>query len=350
MRMLTLDKPVHYGYRPVHDLPTPPSTSRPSPSLIHPDPGQRPAPATLGGSTLSDQLMSSHHRGLPPPAALPPVHQQHPGSGVPQPAPSLAPGPSIPPPASQSQSLGPLPAAPPWHEETAKTWLLAKVEEDKRRQEEEKTRQEEEKTRQEEEKTRQESYRLEQRKIEHEILKTSLQGGIPPPLVPVVFAGMGGGTLSPALLEWAQHLIMSQAPHQQAPALMPPGTASSDHQRRDSQLYGQYPSSGGLPGTPSSVQGPSVAYFGSHPMSPRPRGHSIPGPMPGRAGGSHIPSLHTSVSGGQGNPMHQQQQEAQPSPSIYFHHWQPPTTQAGGRSGSDQPATPSGSSKIKSRS
>jgi hypothetical protein len=34
-------------------------------------------------------------------------------------------------------------------------------------------------------------------------------------------------------------------------------------------------------------------------------------------------------------------QEPQSSPSIYFHHWQPPTSQ-GGTSGTNQPTTPSG--------
>src|SRR5690606_37300894 len=98
-----------------------------------------------------------------------------------------------------------LPAAPAWNDESMRAWLVAKTEEDKRRQEEEKT--------------RQESYRLEQRRMEVEILRTSLQGGIPPPLVPVVFAGMGGGALSPAALDWAQQFMMLQSPQQHPPAL-----------------------------------------------------------------------------------------------------------------------------------
>jgi hypothetical protein len=36
------------------------------------------------------------------------------------------------------------------------------------------------------------------------------------------------------------------------------------------------------------------------------------------------------------------QQEPQSSPSIYFHHWQPPTTQAGTSGSANQPSTPSG--------
>ncbi|KAK4240243.1 hypothetical protein C8A03DRAFT_13419 [Achaetomium macrosporum] len=223
-----------------------------------------------------------------------------------------------------------------------RVWLIAKAEEDKRRQEEEKT--------------RQESYRLEQRRMEHEILRTSLQGGIPPPLVPVVFAGMGGGVLSPAALEWAQQFMLSQSPQQPPPALMLPGAAPSEHQRRDSQtqVYGRYPVSGGVPSTPGSAQVPPSAYMSGYPGSPtRPRGQSMPGAMAGRSlvgSGSNLPNLNTNLPGGPGGGSgiaHQpamaqsQQQEPQASPSIYFHHWQPPTTQTGGRGGTDQPATPS---------
>ncbi|AEO71401.1 uncharacterized protein THITE_124386 [Thermothielavioides terrestris NRRL 8126] len=226
-----------------------------------------------------------------------------------------------------------------------RAWLVAKAEEDKRRQEEERT--------------RQESYRLEQRKTEHEILRTSLQGGIPPPLVPVVFAGLGGGALSPAALEWAQQFMMPQSPQPHPPALMPSGAASSEQQRRDShaQSFGQYPLSVGVPSTPGSAQGPPAAYMSGYPGSPtRPRGQSMPGAMAGRShpgSGSNLPNLNINVQGGPGGTSgvvghqpgmaqpQQQQQEQQASPSIYFHHWQPPTTQAGGRGGTDQPATPS---------
>ncbi|KAK4122668.1 hypothetical protein N657DRAFT_656792 [Parathielavia appendiculata] len=227
-----------------------------------------------------------------------------------------------------------------------RAWLAAKAEEDKRRQEEERT--------------RQESYRLEQRRMECEILRTSLQGGIPPPLVPVVFAGMGGGALSPAALDWAQQFMVSQSSPHHPPALMPPGMVSSEHQRRDSQAqaYGQYSiTGGGVPSTPGSAQGPPSAYMSGYPGSPtRPRGQTMPGTMAGRSvvgSGSNLPNLNTNVPGGPGTAsgaahqsglaQSQQQHEAQASPSIYFHHWQPPTTQAGGRGGAEQPAsTPSG--------
>ncbi|GJD01926.1 hypothetical protein ColKHC_10751 [Colletotrichum higginsianum] len=66
--------------------------------------------------------------------------------------------------------MGQLPGPPPqWHgaEESMRSWLAAKTEEERRRQEEEKT--------------RQESLRLEQRRIEADMLRTSLNGGIPRP-------------------------------------------------------------------------------------------------------------------------------------------------------------------------
>ncbi|KAH8899570.1 hypothetical protein GQ53DRAFT_741725 [Thozetella sp. PMI_491] len=341
--MLTINKPTQYGYRSVYDLPTPPSASRPSPPLIFQESAQKPLPSIPHAGSPTNQPMSAPHRGLPPPAAMT-LAQPPPGSAVPQP--------SGPPPGAvahshpvQSQGFGLFPAAPSWHqEESMRTWLNAKAEEEKRRQEEEKT--------------RQEGFRLEQRKMEHDILRTSLQGGIPPPMVPVVFAGMSGGVLPQAALEWAQQYLYSQAPHSQQPALLPPGPTSPDHQRRDSQApaFPQYPGSSGIPSTPGSAQGPPSAYISGYPGSPtRPRGQSMPGQQLGRQSGN-MPNINTSVPEGQRGipPAHPgissaQQQEPQPSPGIYFHHWQPPSS-SGGRGSSDQPATPSGSSKIKARS
>ncbi|KAK3344048.1 hypothetical protein B0T25DRAFT_315969 [Lasiosphaeria hispida] len=294
--------------------------------------------------------MSAPHRGLPPPAAMTSV-QPPPGSGPPQPPP----GPPVSqagqaPPSSQLQGYGyQLPPPPPWqHDESMRTYLMARIEEDKRRQEEEKT--------------RQEGFRLEQRRMEHDILRTSLQGGIPPPMVPVVFAGMGGGVLSQAAMEWAREYMLSQSQQQHPPALMPPGPVSPEHQRRDSQAqaYPQYSTtSGGVPSTPGSAQGPPSGYMSTYPGSPTRARGSMPGPMGGRthAGVSSLPSLNTNVPpGGQvsapaagvSHPgiaqsqqqQHQTQQEAQPSP-IYFHHWQPPSQGSGGRGSTDQPGTPS---------
>ena len=353
--MLTINNPIQYGYRSVHDLPTPPSTSRPSPPLISQDFGQKALHAAIArGSSPSHQHMAAPHRGLPLPAAMTPVQlPPGPGPSQPPPGPSLGQPPPALAPSQQSQGPSQFPAAPSWQhvtEESMRSWLLAKTEEEKRKQEEEKT--------------QQEKHRLEQRKMEFEILKTSLQGGIPPPMVPVVFAGMGGGVLSQAAVEWAQQYLHSPSQPSHPPALMPPGPISPEHHRRDSQAPGypqsQYPGSGGVPSTPGS--GGQPPYMSGYPGSPtRPRGQSMPGPMGGQGhgGASSLPSLNTNVPRGPGGPpssahpgaaQPQQQQDPQPSPSLYFHHWQPPTSQAGGRSSSDQPATPSGLSKIKPRS
>lgn len=340
--MLTIKQPVHYGYRTVHELPTPP---RSSPPVVAQDFIQKPLSASSQKHSPSAQPMTAPHRGLPLPAAI--------TLPQPPPAPSQAhqpaPGPSLhsqapPGPSAHGQTLGALPAPPPWQgsDDSMKTWLIAKTEEEKRRQEEEKT--------------RQESLRLEQRKIEHDMLRTSLDRGIPPPMIPVVFAGMGGGTLPQAALEFAQQYLMPHQAHQILPAQ---GPVSPEH-RRDSQQYGGFSGSVGVPSTPGS--GPAgqagfLPYQG--PSSPtRPRAHTLgPASSVGRQlEGSSLPRLRTSdmpagPSATPSYPAHvlgpQQQQppaqQQEQSPSIYFHHWTPPTSQAS----SNQPGTPSGSSKSK---
>ncbi|KZL66046.1 hypothetical protein CI238_06239 [Colletotrichum incanum] len=350
MTMLTVKQPTHYGYKSVHDLPTPPSTSRPSPPLAYQDhPSHKLLPSIPRSHSPPGQPMSAHHRGLPPPAAMTlPPQPSHSSSAPPPPPPpapqSIGQAPSI-----HSHAMGQLPGPPPqWHgaEESMRSWLAAKTEEERRRQEEEKT--------------RQESLRLEQRRIEADMLRTSLNGGIPPPIVPLVFAGMGGG-VPPAALEWAQQFLAQQGQQPQHPQLLPSqGPLSPDH-RRDShsQSYGQY---AGVPSTPSSAPGPHG--FPGYPGSPQ-RGRattlSSTGSVSRPLGSSNLPSLNTNVphSGPPGSSTLQSQQqhpaaqsaqtqqEAQPSPSIYFHHWHPPTSQAGG--GSTQPATPSGESPRNKR-
>ncbi|KAJ9659497.1 hypothetical protein H2198_003072 [Neophaeococcomyces mojaviensis] len=78
-------------------------------------------------------------------------------------------------------------------DESMRNWLQAKAEEDKRKQEEERT--------------KQENLRLDQRKIEQNMLRDSLNGGVPPPMVPLIFAGMCGGNLSSHTLEWTQQYL-----------------------------------------------------------------------------------------------------------------------------------------------
>ncbi|KAJ2968567.1 hypothetical protein NUW58_g10195 [Xylaria curta] len=224
---------------------------------------------------------------------------------------------------------------------------------------------EEERRKQEEEKTRQETLRLEQRRIEQDILRTSLDRGIPPPMIPVVFAGMSGGTLSQATLELVQQFLPLPQQSHHAQILPAQGPMSPGH-RRDSQQYGSYAGSAGVPPTPGSVAGTQagfVPYQG--PGSPtRARAHTIsigsaPARQLGALGSSALPRLSTGegISGPphaphtttqqQPPPPPQQgtaaQQETQSTQGLYFHYWQPPTSNAS----SSQQAASSGSSKSK---
>ena len=107
-----------------------------------------------------------------------------------------------------------------------RTWLNAKSEEDRRKQEEEKT--------------KQEGIRLEQRKIEQSMLQDSLRGGIPPPMVPMVFASMGGANVSNLTLEWAQHYMtqisLQQQQQQQAAQIQ---QHQQQHQQQQAQQQAQ---------------------------------------------------------------------------------------------------------------
>ncbi|KAI9811782.1 MAG: hypothetical protein M1827_005327 [Pycnora praestabilis] len=318
--------------------------------------------------------MTTPHRGLPPPSAMT------------LPAPDRGPPPI-------GQPMGQLPAPPSqWQgaEESMRNWLQAKAEEDKRKQEEEKT--------------HQESLRLEQRKIEQSMLRDSLSGGVPPYMVPMVFAGMGGGNLANASLEWTQHYLaqvhqlqqqqaqQQQQQQQQLQHQALPPSQSSPELRRETRLiahpYGpsqqQTQSQPGLPPA-QGQQGQQGQQLVSQPpqpptfqppyqLSPSARARAqqgniqVPAPTsaPRPPPQSTLPRLNTGelqiqpppqgASGMQiaapGQSMHplQQSQSAQqsgqqqdnPSPSIYFHHWVPPNSQAG--SGSNQPNTPSGKS------
>lgn len=351
-----MNQPIPYGYRPIHDLPTPPRSSPPVTIL---DIAQKVLPQLQQNQSPPVKPMSAPHRGLPLPAAMTlaqpppphgPPHPTAPSSGI-QAQPPPAPSP-------HSQGFGPLPPPPQWQgsEESMRNWLLAKAEEERRRQEEERT--------------RQESLRLEQRRIEHDILRTSLERGVPPPMIPIVFAGMSGGNLPQATLEWVQQFLPQQSHHAQ---ILPAQGPTSPEHRRDSQQYSSYAGSTGVPPTPGSGVGAGaqpgfVPYQG--PGSPtRPRAHTIGlGSTAGRPlrglGSSALPPLSTGEGGG--GPSHashtathpqqqqqqtqQQQQQQGPtsqqetqSPSLYFHYWQPPTSHAT----SSQQMASSGSSKPK---
>ncbi|MCJ1481384.1 hypothetical protein MMC06_001541 [Schaereria dolodes] len=358
--LLTLKPPLQNGYKSPHAYdyspPQPPSLTTFSPTLsggsLPPLPDNRP------------RRMSTPHRGLPPPSAM---TLPNPDRG----------------PTSVGQSMGQmgqLPAPPSqWQgaDESMRNWLQAKAEEDRRRQEEERT--------------KQETLRLEQRKIEQNILRDSLQGGVPPHMVPMVFAGMGGGNLANASLEWAQHYMAQISLQQQAqlqqqqqqPPLPPQQSQASPEGRRDArmiagpqpnpyaqqlttthgttgqsgqQLQSQAQSSTGfvpsyqVPASSNERRGVSQQTLQAAPptSAPRPPPQSalprlntgemqIQVPPPG---GLQIPGQHPL----QQAQTTQQQEQQSSSPSIYFHHWVPPSSQAGPK----DPPTPSGKSQHES--
>lgn len=259
--------------------------------------------------------MSTPHRGLPPPSAMT------------LPDPSRQPPPPPPPAPPLGQSLGVIPQPPhQWHgqEESMRNWLAAKAEEDKRKQEEEKT--------------KQETLRLEQRRIEQSMLRESLQGGVPPQLVPMIYAGMGGASLGSISMEWLhQYASQMQAAAQQQHAVHSPSDA-----RRDSRLLGQAPGTfQPVPPTP-----PHQAHMQQveQPQQPapiftayQPAGRPAPTSTPRSATHTQLPRLTTNEMHIQQPPPHNpssahplqqtQTHSEQPntSPSIYFHHWVPPS-------------------------
>ncbi|KJZ80284.1 hypothetical protein HIM_00134 [Hirsutella minnesotensis 3608] len=344
--MLTLTQsPAPYGYQSVHDLPTPPSTLRPSPPPTYQEAAYKSSSTGILGHSPSRRPMTTPHRGLPPPAAMALPPQQPPPSASAPPAPHHGqPQGSLAHAAQQGQAWSALPPPPQqWQgaEESMRNWLLAKTEE--------------ERTRQEEEKTRQEGLRLEQRRVEMDILRASLSGGIPPPMIPIVFAGMGvGGTLPQTALEWAQHYVQSaQAQQPQLPA--PQRPHSPEHHPRDAPAPAQGPFSGSATNPPPAQ---ASGAYGHYPASPtRPRGQTVTGAL-GRHGPS-VPGAGTSpaqpgTSGGAPMSQYQTQQQAQAqgtqqdtSSSLYFHYWQPPSASQGGAGGSNRPGTPSGDMQRK---
>ena len=229
-------------------------------------------------------------------------------------------------------------------------WLHAKAEEDKRKQEEERT--------------RQETLRLEQRRIEHTILERSLEGGIPPYMIPIVFAGMGGSMQNDSM-QFAERLMMQagelqrqQMQLQEQSSITRPDSPRPET-RTMSHAYppGQHPIAATLPSsTPTAGPGSSSVFAAGYNMgSPNSRARQLPGPsaLPGRAPQTaqlsrlntgemqiHPPPQAPSQTL-VGQPLQSQagqDQEAGQSSELYFHHWQPPNTQTGG-SGSNQATT-----------
>ena len=295
----------------------PPSDSEPQfrhphdfPRPLHSPPLSQPAQFPVerpDTQTSVYQTMSGHHRGLPPPAAMTLPDPTRPG-------PSAAPrdySAHLPPPPSQSQVP----------EETMREWLIAKSEEDKRRQEE---------------------LKLEQRRIEERMLRDAYQSPVTPSLIPALFAWIGGSPLASQTLELVhQQLAQSQQPQSNSVQHVIAGQASTEARQETRMGPVQYVpvpaplAAGGQAAggqvLPSQSQHqsayPSPAY-----QSPKSRNRSIYAP-PAQYGphgavapsSGSLPRLTTNepTTAAPASYTHQQDQPS-PSPSIFFHHWQPP--------------------------
>ena len=321
--LLTISQPTKadFGGRITHDfsprIPLAKSRLSPKPRVDSPV-------DSLRASVKSEDRMSTPHRGLPPPSAMT--------------AAMTLPDPGRPP--QLTQMPGAMPPPPPsWlgQEESMRSYLAAKAEEEKRKTEEEKT--------------RQESYRLEQRKIEQTMLRESLNSGVPPAMVPMIYAGIGGSNLAHVSVDWLQQYFQQLQSVQQQLQQQP-----SPELRRETRLIGQgsaqYVSHAQpqqvVPSQPTEqpqqlapLQTTFSAYQGPPTRPP-------PTSAPRSATHTQLPRLTTNEmyihqppqqGPGSAHPLQQSQtiQQDQPvsSPSIYFHHWVPPN-----ESKSTQPQTP----------
>ena len=287
--------------------------------------------------------MSTPHRGLPPPAAMTLPNPER-GSST------------------STLSMGQLPAAPAsWQgaDESMRNWLKAKSEEDRRKQEEEKT--------------RQESLRLEQRKIEQNMLRESLSGGVPPHMVPMVFAGIGGANMANASLEWTQHYMaqlsfqqQAQLQQQQQLQQVQSQPRPEPEQSQNTRLiagpqpnpYGPQQLQQNQQSTPAQQHTPqtqsTAGFVPSYQASrnPQPPLQAAPPTSAPRitpaSSSSTLPRLNTvdmQIQPPPPGPLPGQQhaiQQSQNSPQqdqqsqLHFHHWVPPNTQA-----AKDPPTPS---------
>jgi hypothetical protein len=316
---------------------------------------------------ISPRSESSSSRELP----LPPAGNHI--SNMSQPPPRIPPGsitlpdPRLPPPIG-IQSHGGLPNPPStWQgaEDSMRNSLVAKAEEDRRKQEEERTRQESLKLKQEEERTRQETLKLEQRKIEQTMLQNAIQHNVLPSLLPLILAGISGSGPNAASMDWLQQYAAQMAGQQQQQQ------AHSPDMRRGERVLGQPPAGQYAVQPPPLGQQPGAAQvpgFGSYQPGAGSPASATRSAGPGSAGPtsaprgqfvSVLPRLATLETGQPPGQTHiqssavQSAQSEQASPGLYFHHWTPPSSQAGGSgpgggSGSQNPApsTPAGKRQI----
>jgi len=328
--LLTLPPPAaksEFKFRAPHDFVHPPSPRR----TLSPKAERDPLRAL---PVAPPEIMTAPHRGLPPPAAM----------SLPDPG-------RIAPPLAPAQFTG-MPAPPSqWQgaEDSMRSWLITKAEEEKRRQEEEKT--------------RQETLRLEQRRIEERMLQESFRNGVPPPLIPMIFAGIGGGNLANVSLEWLQQYAAQLQLAQQQQMASQAQSQGSPESRREGRLISQsqpsYPGAAqGAPVLPTAptLQGQPSAQpqHQSVAMSPSSASRQMPGATGGPTSAPRpplqnvLPRLTTNemqiqtagASQASGQTGSQAPLEQPPSsPAIYFHHWVPPTSQTGS---GNPPATPTG--------
>lgn len=178
--------------------------------------------------------------------------------------------------------FSPLPPRPGPSEspELIQHWLRAKAEEDRRAQEVEKT--------------HQEKLKLEQRKAEHDILNEALDAGIPPHMVPSIFASMMGAWYAqrtphtvhgwPYAYGSAQAYSQQAWPSAPAPPTYYPAPSNPAQGQRDLRYgapnahfgTGPYIQPASLAG--SAPSGPTGAFAPGHPQQPQgvPAQHQAP--------------------------------------------------------------------------
>jgi len=336
-----------YAYSPAQRSPSSYYSSPPKSASLPPLPDNHP------------QRMTTPHRGLPPPSVM---ERSLPLPERPQPTSSLG----------INSNLGALPAAPSqWlgHDESMRSWLDAKKEEDRRRQEEEKT--------------RQEDLKLQQRKVEQNMLQESLRGGVPPPMVPMIFASIGGGNVANMSVEWAQHYMTQMSLQQQVQIQQQQQQQVVQHQQQQQQQQLPAPSqvqpSPEQHREPRMIAGPNPNPYGAQQMQPPASTTAVQPVQQNPPAAAYTPSysnatlpservrappslqaapptsnlrpttsqsdlsrlntgdMHAAPAGnsalqlGMQHPIQQAQsiqgQDQPSSPGLYFHHWQPPDSQ-----------------------
>ncbi|CAL5870355.1 uncharacterized protein PFLUO_LOCUS4591 [Penicillium psychrofluorescens] len=285
---------------------------------------------------LSKSPMNSSHRELPPP------------NGAPL---------SLPPATAMSDRLPPVTTFY-GNEHSVQQWLQAKTEEDRRAQEEERT--------------RQETMKLEQRRIEQSMLADSLHAGVPPQMIPLIFAGIGGGANAQSTMEIVRQYIAqtsststppagvqfpaqlqshevpttnpSSVPSQQYQPQHPPGEpkrSRSSTRTLPAPLYAAQQPQPAAPVADRSLPQPaSMSSSSTQPALGRPLGP----PFPADAAGTRLPPPDVSAIPPQSQPtminatpsgsvtfqapappVKQESRPRRSSPGISFHHWVPPT-------------------------